>query len=111
MLSYSPLPLHTQSLLAGKGLANSDRTSPGSFGLETEFNNDTDEKQTYTFQFEKVRTATVEVSYQRGFSIGAKANFSIGLPKVLGDGSIGVEMDKRLEVGDVVYHWRELPQV
>ena len=111
IIEFSPFSPYTQSLLAGKGLANSDRTSPGSIGLETEFNNDTDEKQTYTFQFEKVRTATVEVSYQRGFSIGSKANFSIGLPKVLGDGSIGVEMDKRLEVGDVVCHWRELPQV
>lgn len=79
-------------------MANSDMTSPGQIGLKTEFNNDTDEKQTYTFQFEKVRTASVEVSYQKGFSIGAKADFSIGLPKVLGDGSIGVEIDKQLQV-------------
>ena len=91
---------HAQSLLTGNGSANNNRTSPGSIGLETEFNNDTDEKQTYTFQFEKVRTATTEVSYQRGYSIGAKANFSVGLPKVLGDGSIGMEFDKRLEVRD-----------
>ncbi|XP_076435440.1 uncharacterized protein LOC143275317 isoform X2 [Babylonia areolata] len=87
-----------QSLLAGKGLAHGDQTSPGQIGLQTEFNNDTDEKQTYTFQFEKVRTASVEVSYQKGFSIGTKANFSIGLPKVMGDGSIGAEVDKHLEV-------------
>jgi hypothetical protein len=33
-----------------------------SHGLETEFNNDTETEQTYTFQFEKVRTASVEVS-------------------------------------------------
>ncbi|KAL8580902.1 hypothetical protein ACOMHN_039602 [Nucella lapillus] len=86
------------SLLAGKGLANHDKTSPGMIGLETEFNNDTKETQTYTFQFQKVRNASVEVSYQRGYSIGTKANFSIGLPKVFGDGSVGVEVDRHLEI-------------
>jgi hypothetical protein len=39
-----------------------------------------------------------QVTYQKGFSIGGKASFSIGLPKVLGDGSIGVELDKQLQV-------------
>lgn len=80
-----------------KGLSNS-LTSPEHTGLETIFNNDTDKEQTYNFHFEKVRTATVSVCYQKGYSIGAKANFSLGLPKVLSDGSAGLEVDMRVEV-------------
>nr|KAG5685181.1 hypothetical protein BaRGS_005612 [Batillaria attramentaria] len=80
------------------GAPGPKKTNPGHIGLETEFNNDTDEQQTYTFQFEKTRTAAVEVSYQKGYSIGAKANFSIGLPPVFGDGSVGFEVEKQLQV-------------
>jgi hypothetical protein len=46
-------------VLAGKSGVRSDKTS---HGLETEFNNEKETEQTYTFQFEKVRTASVEVS-------------------------------------------------
>ncbi|KAL8580899.1 hypothetical protein ACOMHN_039599 [Nucella lapillus] len=55
---------------------------PDKHGLKTEFKNDTEKEQTYNFRMEKTRTATVEVNYQKGFSIGGSANFTLGLPKV-----------------------------
>nr|KAG5697712.1 hypothetical protein BaRGS_000597 [Batillaria attramentaria] len=86
------------SKLEGKALAHRDQTSPEHTGLETVFNNDTGEEQTYNFKFEKIRKATISVSYQKGYSIGGKANFSLGLPKVLSDGSAGVELDMHVQV-------------
>ncbi|KAK7090292.1 uncharacterized protein [Littorina saxatilis] len=88
----------SQSLLKGKQLAHRDKTSPEHMGLETVFNNDTDKDQTYNFRFEKMRKASINVSYQKGYSIGTKANFSLGLPKVLSDSSIGVEMNMNVQV-------------
>ncbi|PVD18912.1 hypothetical protein C0Q70_21471 [Pomacea canaliculata] len=67
-------------------------------GLETRFNNDTETEQKYNFNFEKERSASVEVTYQRGFSIGGKANFTLGLPKVAGDGELGFEIETHVEV-------------
>ncbi|KAK7441393.1 hypothetical protein BaRGS_00040575, partial [Batillaria attramentaria] len=81
------------SQLKGKELAHQDKTSPEHSRLETKFRNDTDKTQTYSFKFEKTRTATLHVTYQRGFSIGGKANFSIGLPAAL-EGEVRYEVTK-----------------
>lgn len=86
-------------LLAGKQMSSTQGlTSPEHIGLETEFRNNTGEKQTYTFRFEKTRRAAINVSYQKGYSIGAKTNFTIGLPKILADGQLGAEFDMHVEV-------------
>nr|KAG5686899.1 hypothetical protein BaRGS_016914 [Batillaria attramentaria] len=82
-----------QSQLKGKEMAHQDKTSPEHSRLETKFRNDTDKTQTYSFKFEKTRTATLHVTYQRGFSIGGKANFSIGLPAA-GEGEVRYEVTK-----------------
>ena len=52
-------------------------------------------------RFDKTRKASITVSYQKGFSIGGKANFSLGLPKVLSDKSLGLEMTTNLQVSSV----------
>lgn len=70
----------SKSLLKGKELAQQDKTSPEHSRLETKFRNDTDKDQTYSFKFDKTRTARVDVNYQRGFSFGGRANFTLGLP-------------------------------
>ncbi|KAK6962439.1 metalloendopeptidase [Biomphalaria glabrata] len=71
-----------------------DKTSSG-VSLETVFDNDTDEKQTYKFRFEKTRKTTVTVSCQESFTFGGKANFSIGLPKNI---NLGIESDMHFQV-------------
>ena len=38
------------------------------------------------------------VTYQKGFSIGGKANFSLGLPKIMADGKASGEIDMRVSV-------------
>nr|KAG5697705.1 hypothetical protein BaRGS_000590 [Batillaria attramentaria] len=87
-----------KSLLAGKQLTHRDKTSPEHMGLETDFKNSTSEKQTYNFKFEKTRKASLNVSYQRGFSFGNKTSFSVGLPKILADGKVGTEFDMHINV-------------
>nr|KAG5697706.1 hypothetical protein BaRGS_000591 [Batillaria attramentaria] len=77
---------------------NKEKTDPEHVGLETDFENSTGEKQTYNFKFEKTRKATVSVNYQKGYSIGGKANFSIGLPKVMPDGKVGTEINMHVTV-------------
>ena len=49
-------------------------------------------------RFEKSRRAAVEVTYQRGFSIGGRANFKLGLPMVLPDGELSSEINMHYEV-------------
>ncbi|KAK0060979.1 hypothetical protein Bpfe_009507 [Biomphalaria pfeifferi] len=71
-----------------------DKASSG-VSLETVFDNDTDEKQTYKFRFEKTRKTTVTVSCQESFTFGGKANFSIGLPKNI---NLGIESDMHFQV-------------
>lgn len=66
--------------------------------LDTVFNNDTAESQMYKFRFEKTRRTEISVSFQKGFTIGGKANFSIGIPKLLGDGNIGAEIEMQYQV-------------
>nr|KAG5686901.1 hypothetical protein BaRGS_016916 [Batillaria attramentaria] len=68
-------------------------THPERTHLEHKFVNETDDDQTYEFRFEKTRTASVSVSYQKGFSIGGKANFSLDLAHVP-----GLEIEARYEV-------------
>ena len=38
------------------------------------------------------------VTYQKGYSIGGKASFSLGLPKVMSDSSVGGEMNMNVQV-------------
>ncbi|KAK7090125.1 hypothetical protein V1264_009967 [Littorina saxatilis] len=66
--------------------------------LSTDFTNCTDVAQTYKFRFEKTRKASLGVTFQRGFSIGGKVDFSLGLPKLTADGKVGGEVDMRLTV-------------
>ncbi|KAK7089984.1 uncharacterized protein [Littorina saxatilis] len=87
-----------QTDLGSRQLAHKRQTSPEHVGLETEFNNDTGEKQTYNFKCEKTRKASMTVTYQKGFSIGGKANFSLGLPKMLHNGQTSGEIDMRVAV-------------
>ncbi|PVD18917.1 hypothetical protein C0Q70_21476 [Pomacea canaliculata] len=74
------------------------QATPEMIGLETRFNNDTDTEQKYNFNFQKERSASVEVTYQRGFSIGGKANFTLGIPKIAEDSSLGVEIETHVQV-------------
>ncbi|KAK7089986.1 uncharacterized protein [Littorina saxatilis] len=89
---------HAESDKSSKPLAYTSQTSPEHVGLETEFKNSTGEKQTYNFRCEKTRKATMTVTYQKGFSIGGKANFSLGLPKIMPDGKASTEIDMRVSV-------------
>ncbi|XP_076453890.1 uncharacterized protein LOC143289013 [Babylonia areolata] len=88
----------TRSDLERRELAHKTETSPEHVGLETEFKNSTSEKQTYNFKCEKTRKSTMTVSFQKGFTVGAKANFSLGLPKMLPDGKASTEIDMRVSV-------------
>ncbi|CAL1544957.1 unnamed protein product [Lymnaea stagnalis] len=73
-----------------RGVSCSDQVS-----LETFFGNDTPDRQTYKFRIEKSRKTVISVSFQRGFTFGGQANFSIGLAK---DTSLGIETDLHFEV-------------
>ncbi|KAK7090677.1 uncharacterized protein [Littorina saxatilis] len=102
---HSRVPERTESKkkkLAGssKDISKSwrDLTSPEHVGLETDFRNNTVETQTYNFKFEKTRKAAVNVNYQKGFSIGNKTKFSVGLPKVLPGGEISSEFSAHVSV-------------
>lgn len=91
-------PQAGRSLMQGKQLAYRDQTSPEHVGLETAFNNDTDHDQTYNFKFDKTRKATLSVTYQKGYSIGGTANFTLGLPKVLADSSLSTGVSMNVQV-------------
>ncbi|CAL1546609.1 unnamed protein product [Lymnaea stagnalis] len=71
------------------------KTSPDKVSLETFFGNDTPDRQTYKFRIEKSRKTVISVSFQKGFTFGGKANFSIGLTK---DTSLGIEADMHFQV-------------
>ncbi|XP_076435499.1 uncharacterized protein LOC143275347 [Babylonia areolata] len=66
--------------------------------LSTDFVNSTDNEQVYSFHFEKTRKASVTVTFQKGFSIGGKVNFSLALPKIPTEGKVGGELDMRVNV-------------
>ncbi|XP_076453897.1 uncharacterized protein LOC143289015 [Babylonia areolata] len=87
-----------RSDLERRELAHKTETSPEHVGLEVEFKNSTSEKQTYNFKCEKTRKSTMTVSFQKGFTVGGKANFSLGLPKMLPDGKASTEIDMRVSV-------------
>uniref|UniRef100_A0A2C9LV34 Uncharacterized protein n=1 Tax=Biomphalaria glabrata TaxID=6526 RepID=A0A2C9LV34_BIOGL len=71
---------------------------PETFALDTVFNNDTAETQMYHFRFEKSRRTEISVTFQKGFTIGGKANFSIGVPQLFGEGSLGAEIQLQYQV-------------
>ncbi|CAG5124011.1 unnamed protein product [Candidula unifasciata] len=56
------------------------KESPEYISLVTEFRNETAEQQLYKFRFEKTRRTEIEVTFQKGITIGGKASFSIGIP-------------------------------
>lgn len=91
-------PHTSKSLLQGKQLAHRDQTSPEHIGLQTVFNNDTPHDQTYNFKIDKTRRATINVTYQKGYSIGGTANFTLGLPKVLTDNSLSAGVNMNVQV-------------
>ena len=108
----APIPQPHPSLLSGMTHLPRDVTrnpllsSSNVMALSTDFTNRTSRDQTYKFRFEKTRKASLSVTFQRGFSIGGKVNFSLGLPRVMADGKVGTEVDMRVSVskstGEVV---------
>nr|KAG5686042.1 hypothetical protein BaRGS_007204 [Batillaria attramentaria] len=66
--------------------------------LNTDFTNCTANPQTYKFRFEKTRKASLNVTFQRGFTVGGKVNLNIGLPKVTSDSRVSGDIDMRLTV-------------
>ncbi|XP_059167403.1 uncharacterized protein LOC131949575 [Physella acuta] len=88
-LSIEPSDIYAKvafkpSLHDAVAVANSSKSSAVS--LETVFDNDTDQNQSYKFRFEKTRKSVISVSTQKGFTFGAKANFSFGILQSLGFG-------------------------
>ncbi|RUS72428.1 hypothetical protein EGW08_019807 [Elysia chlorotica] len=64
--------------------------------IDTMFKNDTSNKQTYNFRFEKTRRTEMSVSFQKGFTFGTSTNFKVGLPQILG-GETGLELGASTE--------------
>ena len=48
--------------------------------------------------FQKTRKASMSVSYQKGYSFGGTANFSLGLPKVLSNNSLDLGLSMNVQV-------------
>ena len=100
----APIPQPHPSLLSGMTHLPRDVTrnpllsSANVMALSTDFTNRTNRDQTYKFRFEKTRKASLNVTFQRGFSIGGKVNFSLGLPRVMADGKVGSEVDMRVSI-------------
>ncbi|XP_059177450.1 uncharacterized protein LOC131956853 [Physella acuta] len=74
--------------------------------IATDFVNDTGLEQTYKFRLEKTRKAALNVTFQKGFTIGGKANFTLGLPKIASDSKaeFGTDMSVNIskEKGEVI---------
>lgn len=66
--------------------------------LNTDFTNCTSNPQTYKFRFEKTRKASLNVTFQRGFSVGGKVNISIGLPKIVSNSKVDSGIDMQVNV-------------
>ncbi|BFZ03010.1 hypothetical protein BsWGS_06049 [Bradybaena similaris] len=81
-------------LLKGKIPSNRELTNPEVVSLDTEFRNETAEQQLYKFRFEKTRRTEIEVTFQKGITLGGKATFSIGIPF----GDVGAETELQYEV-------------
>ncbi|XP_059170523.1 uncharacterized protein LOC131952057 [Physella acuta] len=78
---------------SSQNLANSE-----SMSLNTIFDNNTAEKQLYKFRFEKTRRTEINVTFQKGFTFGGKANFSIGVPKLWGEANVGAELEMQYQI-------------
>ncbi|KAK0040846.1 hypothetical protein Bpfe_029742 [Biomphalaria pfeifferi] len=93
---------HEQQNVSNRLQANSSSfvslSRPEIFSLDTVFNNDTAESQMYHFRFEKSRRTEISVTFQKGFTIGGKANFSIGVPKIFSEGTLGAEIQLQYQV-------------
>ncbi|XP_046561303.1 uncharacterized protein LOC124270305 [Haliotis rubra] len=63
---------------------------PNTSLLSTDYQNDTNRDQVYKFRMERARTASVNVTFQTGFSIGGSAKFSIGVAEA--------SLEARLEI-------------
>lgn len=59
--------------------------------IKTDFVNDTDLEQTYKFRLEKTRRAVLNVSLHKGYSIGGRVRFQLGLPKLASDSQVEAE--------------------
>lgn len=66
--------------------------------ISTDFINDTDREQTYKFRLEKTRKAVLTVNFQKGFTVGGKARFSVELPKLTGSPQVSAETDMTINV-------------
>uniref|UniRef100_A0A0B6ZNM3 Uncharacterized protein n=1 Tax=Arion vulgaris TaxID=1028688 RepID=A0A0B6ZNM3_9EUPU len=66
--------------------------------ISTDFVNDTDREQTYKFRLEKTRKAVLSVSFQKGFTVGGKARFSVELPKLVSGTQVSAETDMTINV-------------
>ncbi|XP_048246226.1 uncharacterized protein LOC125377306 [Haliotis rufescens] len=85
----------SDTFLKPKPKAAAGHSIPETSVLQTQFRNNTNRSQTYKFRIERTRKATISVTFQRGFSIGGKAQFKLGLPKMLSQGG---EVDMRLQI-------------
>ncbi|XP_059167408.1 uncharacterized protein LOC131949579 [Physella acuta] len=86
---------HVTPVMKGNRSLKNDLSKPEIVSLETVFGNDTSEKQTYKFRFEKNRKTVISVSFHRGFTFGGAARFNVGIPKQLG---FGLETDMHYQV-------------
>ncbi|XP_050389924.1 uncharacterized protein LOC126808906 [Patella vulgata] len=84
----TPRQLKKEPSRSGYDHKHGDHTSD----LRTEFRNNTETNQTYKFRFERTRKASVTVTFQKGFTFGGKAHFSLGLPVAGGRSSGDVNM-------------------
>ena len=90
-----PSPKKTTTTTSGGKMA---KAIPEMSVLCTEFRNNTESEQTFQFRFQKTRSASVNVTFQKGFTIGGKAQFKLGLPKHLTDSSTGGEVNLKYQV-------------
>ncbi|XP_067670167.1 uncharacterized protein [Haliotis asinina] len=75
---------HSDAELEGLKIKSDSKTAPeigegmpNKSILITEYHNDTEMAQVYKFRMERARKASVTVTFQKGFTVGGKANFSL----------------------------------
>ncbi|XP_046561017.1 uncharacterized protein LOC124270037 [Haliotis rubra] len=75
---------HSDAVLEGLNIKSDSKTAPeigegmpNTSILATDYHNDTDMEQVYNFRMERARKASVSVTFQKGFTIGGTANFSV----------------------------------
>ncbi|KAK6194564.1 hypothetical protein SNE40_000178 [Patella caerulea] len=84
----TPRQLKKELSRSGYDHKHGDHTSD----LRTEFRNNTGTNQMYKFRFERTRKASVTVTFQKGFTIGGKAHFSLGLPVAGGTADVNMTL-------------------